>query len=296
MSVRLSINNANGDIMRDLDPGAVHAFVLIAELQSFTRAAEVLNTTQAAISTKLKRLENRLGRQLLERTPRTVRLSAAGAAFLEPAREILAAQQRAKAVFTTPSRRFALGISHHLVGSSLPAILRKAANTERSIVLELRIGMTRELIEEYEARALDAIVLLRHSDNRRGGQRLTLERFGWFAAPDFSFTPGTPLPLATQAAPCSLRAMATEQLDAAGIKWREVFVGGGAAIVGAAVEAGIGVAALSPRVAPAGLVDVGKRLGLPSLPTRDVVVHSRTEDAGLNSSISLLTATFRNGA
>lgn len=60
--------------MRNLDLSAVHAFVLTAELQSFTRAAEVLNTTQAAISTKLKRLEDHLGRQLLERTPRMVRL------------------------------------------------------------------------------------------------------------------------------------------------------------------------------------------------------------------------------
>ena len=107
--------------MRNLDLSAIHAFVLTAELQSFTRAAEALNTTQAAISTKLKRLEDHLGRQLLERTPRTVRLSAAGAAFLDPARDILAAQQRATAIFAAPARRLALGISHHLVGSSRPA-------------------------------------------------------------------------------------------------------------------------------------------------------------------------------
>src|SRR5438876_977969 len=67
--------------MRNLDLSAVQAFVLTAELQSFTRGAEVLNTTQAAINTKLKRLENHLGRQLLERTPRAVRLSAAGRLF-----------------------------------------------------------------------------------------------------------------------------------------------------------------------------------------------------------------------
>ena len=42
-------------------PEAVEAFVTIADMQSFTRAAEALGTTQGAISVKLKRLEDRLG-------------------------------------------------------------------------------------------------------------------------------------------------------------------------------------------------------------------------------------------
>ena len=58
--------------MKSLDVDAVQAFVTIAELRSFTRAAEVLGSTQGALSVKLKRLENRLGERLLERTPRQV--------------------------------------------------------------------------------------------------------------------------------------------------------------------------------------------------------------------------------
>jgi DNA-binding transcriptional LysR family regulator len=282
--------------MRNLDLSAVHAFVLTAELQSFTRAAEVLNTTQAAVSTKLKRLEDHLGRQLLDRTPRTVRLSAAGAANMAVARCWAARISRAGSRNAAPARRLALGISHHLVGSSLPGMLRKAADSLPGIVLELRVGLTRELMDEYDAGALDAIVLLRYAESQRGGERLALERFGWFAAPDFTFIPGTSLPLATQAPPCSLRAMATERLDFVGVKWREAFVGGGVAIIGAAVEAGIAVAVLSLRVAPTSLVNVGKRLGLPSLPARDVVLHSRAGDAELASSLRVLTAAFRNGS
>ena len=55
-----------------LDVDAVRAFVRIAELGSFTRAAEALRTTQGAVSLKLKRLEERLGCRLVERTPRYV--------------------------------------------------------------------------------------------------------------------------------------------------------------------------------------------------------------------------------
>ena len=64
-----------------LDLDAVQAFIRIAELGSFTRAAEAMRTTQAAVSLKLKRLEARLGCRLVERTPRQVQLSARGAAL-----------------------------------------------------------------------------------------------------------------------------------------------------------------------------------------------------------------------
>ncbi|TEX91642.1 LysR family transcriptional regulator, partial [Campylobacter sp. US51] len=47
--------------MNALDIPTVQAFLLVAELQSFTRAAEALGTTQAAVSMKLQRLEATLG-------------------------------------------------------------------------------------------------------------------------------------------------------------------------------------------------------------------------------------------
>ncbi|OYU72857.1 MAG: LysR family transcriptional regulator, partial [Alphaproteobacteria bacterium PA3] len=53
---------------RLLDLDAVQAFVRIAALGSFTRAADALQTPQAAVSLTLKRLELRLGHRLIERT------------------------------------------------------------------------------------------------------------------------------------------------------------------------------------------------------------------------------------
>ncbi|MBV8839694.1 MAG: LysR family transcriptional regulator, partial [Alphaproteobacteria bacterium] len=75
---------------KTLDLDTVQAFVLIADLASFTRAAEASGTTQSAVSLKLKKLEQRLGLRLVERTPRLVRLSGDGAAFLDRARDLLA--------------------------------------------------------------------------------------------------------------------------------------------------------------------------------------------------------------
>ncbi|MFY1975085.1 LysR family transcriptional regulator, partial [Achromobacter dolens] len=99
---------------RALDLEAVRAFIRIAELGSFTRAAEASRTTQAAVSLKLKRLEERLGFKLVERTPRYVELSAQGATFLEHARKLIEAHDRAVAVVGGTRQRLAIGISDHV--------------------------------------------------------------------------------------------------------------------------------------------------------------------------------------
>src|SRR5882724_1942431 len=223
--------------MKALDIEAVQAFVLTADLKSFTRAAEALDTSQSTVSLKIKRLEDGLGRRLLERTPRLVRLSADGSAFLGPARNLVAAHHGAVDAFGLERRR--------------------------------------------------------HDNRRRGGETILEEAFGWMAAPDFEHHPGEPLRLATQAEPCSVRSMAIEALKAAGIAWTEVFVGGGVATTGAAVSAGLAVAALSRRVAPPGTIDVGTRFELPKLPTRDVVLHSNISDRRTKSSLKTLAATIR---
>ena len=133
--------------MKALDVTAVKAFVLAADLQSFTRAADVLDTTQSAVSLKLRRLEAQLGRRLLERTPRQVRLSSEGLAFLAAARELVATHDRAAAAFDTKQRRLVVGISHQLVGSVLPALMRRMHDLDPYLRIELRVAGTHELME-----------------------------------------------------------------------------------------------------------------------------------------------------
>jgi DNA-binding transcriptional LysR family regulator len=279
--------------MRTLDIEAVQAFVLTADLKSFTRAAEAMDATQSAVSLKIKRLEDGLGRRLLERTPRMVRLSADGSAFLEPARNLVAAHQGAVGSFGVARRRLVVGISHHVVGAELPLLLKRTSAAEPGLVLEIRVSTSREVLEEFDDGAIDAAIVLRHDNRRKGGEIILEEQFCWMAAPDFVHHAGEPLRLAAQAAPCSVRSMAIDVLNAAGIAWTEVFVGGGIATTGAAVSAGLAVAALGRRVAPAGTVDVGARFGLPPLPTRDVVLHTNARDRQAKNSLKTLAASIR---
>lgn len=282
--------------MKALDVEAVQAFVLAADLKSFTRAAEAMGTSQSAVSLKIRRLEDGLGRRLLERTPRLVRLSMAGSLFLGPARALVAAHQGAIASFGVERRRLTVGISHHLLGGELPALLKRMGTAEPDLVLEMRVSTSRQAVEAFEDGQLDAAIVLRHDRNSRDGEVILAEAFGWMAAPGFSHRSGEPLRLATQAPPCSVRNMAIGALDGAGIAWTEVFVGGGIATIGAAVSAGLAVAALGRRVAPAGLIDVGGQFGLPALPTLDVLLHSGVTDRRSRDSLRTLTAAIRSTA
>lgn len=280
-------------VERSLDLDAVEAFVRIAELGSFTRAAEAMGTVQAAMSLKLKRLEDRLGCRLIERTPRHVQLSARGAAFLEHARELLAAHDRALATFAQARQRLTIGISDHVAGPELPALIARMNQQDPQLLIEIRIGSSGDLLQSYDRRELDAVLARMHV-GRSDGELLAEEPFGWFAAPGWQRRAGEPLPLATLAEPCGVRAMAGRSLDAAGIAWAEVFVGGGVAAVAAAVMAGLGVAALAPRMLPLGAVDVGARLGLPALPRLPVLLHTRIQESRPRDALAALSAAFRS--
>jgi len=276
-----------------LDLEAVQAFVLVAELKSFTRAAEAMGSTQSAVSLKIKRLESGIGRHLIERTPRLVRLSSDGETFLCAARQLVAAHESALTAFTTERRRLTVGISHHIVGAELPQLLKRLNSSDPTLVVELRVAASREVLAEFDDGRLDAAIVLRHDRTGRQGEVLFTEGFGWISAPDFSYAAGERLRLATQAEPCGVRAMAVKALDDAGISWTEVFVGGGTATIGAAVSAGLAVAALARRVAPVGTIDVGPQLGLPRLPSREVMLYSTATDAPARAAMRLLAASFR---
>jgi DNA-binding transcriptional LysR family regulator len=278
---------------RPLDLDAVQAFLRIAELGSFTLAAEAMRTTQAAVSLKLKRLEDRLGLRLVERTPRYVQLSAQGAAFLDHARELLEAHDRALAVLAGGRERLTIGISDHVAGPELPALIARMNAQDPEMLIEIRIGSSGDLLQRFDRRELDTAIVRLHA-GRDDGQVLTDEQFGWFAAPGWRHRADEPLPLATLAEPCGVRMMAAQLLDAAAVPWKEIFVGGGVAAVAAAVTAGLGVAALAPRMLPFGAVEVGARLGLPTLPRLPIVLHSRVKGGRPAGTLAALSAAFRS--
>jgi len=278
--------------MGDLDIPTVKAFLRVAELQSFTRAAEALGTTQAAVSMKLQRLEALLRQRLVERSPRAVSLTADGTAFLPRARDLIEAHDRALAGDRPAVQRLRLGISDHAAGAELVPLLAQLDAMSSRLTFGVTIGFSRTLLDALDAGELDAVIV-RQEAGRRGGETIAVDHYGWFAAPRLRWSKGEPLPLASLAPPCGVRALALRALDKAKIASHEVFVGGGVSAVVAAALAGLAVAPLAKRIAPPGLVDIGPAHDLPRLPASKVMLHSQVSDPLRLAALRTLAATFR---
>ena len=278
--------------MKTLDLDAVQVFAMVASLANFTRVAEATGTTQSAVSLKLKRLETFLGRRLVERTPRSVGLTADGEAFLAHAKSLLAANERALSFTPAASYRLRLGISDHAVGPELPVLLARLHAADPLLTLEVSIGFSRKLLDDYDKGEFDGVIV-RPERSHRGGEPLVHDAFAWIAAPSFQLRSGEPLRLANLAPPCGVRALAIRALDSARIPWCEALMGGGVSAVAAAASAGLAVAVLARRIAPAGCIDVGKKLGLPPLPRTKVMLYSRVSDARGKTAFRVLSAALR---
>lgn len=68
---------------------AMQLFLRVAELESFSRAAETLSLPKGSVSRQIRALENALGTQLLHRTTRRVSLTQDGMVYYERAKDLL---------------------------------------------------------------------------------------------------------------------------------------------------------------------------------------------------------------
>jgi len=86
-----------------MDLDSVRVFIKVAELGSFTRAAEHLGLSKARASVRVTQLEAELGSRLLQRTTRAVRLTADGEQFLVRARRLVLDAEEIVGLFQSPS-------------------------------------------------------------------------------------------------------------------------------------------------------------------------------------------------
>jgi DNA-binding transcriptional LysR family regulator len=121
----------------------------IAEHRSFTRAAEALVMTQPAVSRQLAALETEVGVQLVERGPRHVSLTPAGAALVEEAKSILpalgAAERRLQSFVASDGGAIRFGAVPSAMVSFVPAALAALRVARPRAEVELREGWSADL-------------------------------------------------------------------------------------------------------------------------------------------------------
>ena len=147
-------------------------FVAVAEEANFTRAAERIHVAQPAVSAQIQRLEREVGQPLLDRSRRTVRLTAAGEAALPHAKAALAAvadMQVAVEELTQLVRGIVrLGtVTSHSV--DVPSLLADFHAEHPDVEITLSTDSSDALIEKVRTGGLDAAIVSVGPDERPEG-------------------------------------------------------------------------------------------------------------------------------
>lgn len=119
----------------------LEAFVAIADYGSFQRAAEALNLSQAALSHRLRKIEEDLGSPLLIRSSREVSLTAIGQGLLPEARALLKALRdtydAVRSGAQRQAQRLALACLPSIANAVLPSVLQEVSRERPDIAIEV---------------------------------------------------------------------------------------------------------------------------------------------------------------
>ena len=205
--------------MRNIDITSLRSFVAIADAGGVTRAAGFLNLTQSAVSMQIKRLEEMLDTQLLDRSLRQVGLTPDGELLLGYARRMLALNDEVFGRLTEAAHEgeIVLGVPHDIVYPAIPIVFRRFAKEFPKMRVSLLSSFTLTLKEQFARGACD-VILTTEDSLGQDGETLAELPLIWIGAPGGVAWKQRPLRLVYEAA-CIFRKRAQAALDRRGIVW-----------------------------------------------------------------------------
>ena len=248
-----------------MDTFTLQSFVTLAELGSFTRAAEKLNRTQSAISQQINKLENQLGKKLYM-AGKVFSLTPDGQDFLSYAKKIVSLEEEMLHHFNQPdlSGEVKFGIPEDFAAIYLSEILVNFSRIHPKILLNIECDLTLNLFKKFKNQELD-LVLLKMSipKSYKNATDVCSEKLIWVGQDQFSnFKNIEALPLIVSPQPCVYRKRAIDILEKQKKSWRIAFSSHSYSGMIAAVKAGLGVCVLPKSMIPADI----KGMILPDYP------------------------------
>ena len=145
-----------------MDLRAIKTFVRVAELESFTRAAEELNYVQSTATMQVKQLEHELGRPLFDRMGKKVSLTAFGREYLSYAYELLHLVEKGERLGKedAPLRGLLrVGVSESLMVSVLTGLLPAFKARFPGVSMRFKTGHIVELVGQLKRNELDLLYI-----------------------------------------------------------------------------------------------------------------------------------------
>ncbi len=194
-----------------LDVDQLRTFIAIAETGSFTKAADVVNKTQSAVSMQMKRLEERLGKAVFARDGRASKLTEDGERLLDYARRIVKLNVEALAAFDDEEiiGRVRLGVPDDYADRYLPEIMARFSRAYPGVELTVMCHPSVDLVDLIDANELD-LAIVTDCGTSRASETFRRERLLWVTSSRHSAHLDEPLPLALGRATCGWRRAAIE--------------------------------------------------------------------------------------
>jgi DNA-binding transcriptional LysR family regulator len=276
----------------------LRAFVAIADKGGFQHAGLELNRTQSAVTQSLRKLEDYLNCQLLERRQgHVLGMTREGERFLPEAREILARLDNVVSIMQQPEIKghIALGIPDSFNTTELQRAIAHCLSMNSGLRVQVTAALSAQLAEMLEQGALDVTILQQHVDYRepygKAKQRvLKEERLCWVASNLKDFVGMEELPLVMFAEGClSYRSAALHALERAGRRYYFSFVSASYDSVRNALSSGFGVGVLPESEIGTSHVILTAKDGLPPLPRVQIVIRTKTLSLVIRQFSDLIT-------
>lgn len=146
-----------------MDVRLLKAFVTVASLHNFTKAAEQLGYAQSTITSQIQLLEKELGVRLFDRLGKKVSLTPEGEHFLTDARQLLFSWEKAKGSLShsnSPHGILTIGVNESVCSVKLPKLLEEYRRQFPEVDFHIKIGSTDELELWLNENQIDVAVLL----------------------------------------------------------------------------------------------------------------------------------------
>ena len=259
--------------MRNLDITTLRSFMAVADLGGVTRAAGFLHLTQSAVSMQLKRLEELLGVELLDRSGRRIALTASGEQLLAYAQRMIALNDELIGRLTDQAfeGEVVLGVPHDVVHPFIPRVLQRFNASFPRVSVNLVTSNTRHLKDEFARGAFDLIVTTETGADE-GAEPLHQMPLRWVGALNGSAWRQKPLRLGF-CRTCIFRPVAIAALDDRGIVWDMSIDSDSDRTVEATVSADLAVSVLLEGTQPSHQEVIDHGGTLPDLPVQFINLY-----------------------
>lgn len=264
----------------NLDVESLRTFLAVLDHGGMTSAATHLGLSQSAVSWKIKRLEQRVGKPLLVRDGHSLRPSSDGRSLIDDARSIVELHDRAVTRLTCSdlTGTVRLGSNSEVDPARLSLVLGRFKRSHPGAAIEFASLPTARLTEMVAGGELD-VALIQVDDEARLPDDIVLwsDELVWATCCELPHDDGV-IPLVTFGAECFYRPISEPMLTKHDIEYAIAFSGPSNLGVRSAVAAGLGVAVLGSRMLGGDIVEWDRGQSLDPLPCVHQVVRSAPGD------------------